>query len=140
MAFPNDPLPAQIFAQDFWQKYVADALRYIALNQGAAVSPGAVAGNTAAPAVIALPPYKTVVAEGVPLTTDGQEVVIPATALVCYITNLSDANGIFVRYGAGATTGNFNRYVAPKGELAIYDFKGTISVAGTDITGQASVV
>lgn len=38
MAFPNDPLPAQISAQDFWQRYVAEALRKIAI-QTAVVPP-----------------------------------------------------------------------------------------------------
>lgn len=139
MAFPNDPIPPQDLLVTEFQRL---ALRYLqAITQGSSVvAPSAVAGNTSGAVVVALPPYVTTCAAGTPLTTDGQEIEVPATALCVYISNTSETEKIFIRYGAGATTGNYNRFVAPGGEVAIYDFKGTISIAGTAISGQASVV
>lgn len=142
MAFPNDQIPAQISAQDFWQKYVAIALRYLALSSPPpAITTADVTPDSSGLPVIPVDYRVTSVDAGVNYNAAGNIGTIPVTKRSMSITNLSTdpTNLVYVRKGTGATSANANLAIPGGGRDVIENYIGIVSVAGDSVNVQVSI-
>lgn len=120
-----------------FMQFVVNALAY--LIRGSGVAPGTITPESFGSNVFAQPVRATSLSDRGDLSSD-PEFVIPASALHAYISNTSEDNVLYVKYGTGASAADFDRIVNAGGEIQVNDFVGTVSVAGTAVTGRFAVI